>query len=491
MNQPKVKYSLSNWDLVAVNPNYKTWDRKDLFCFWGVNIQSIIAFSLIAALYTVYNLNTFVVFFGTILGSLLVYLFSNLIGKPSQKYGLPFSVLLRTSLGLNGAKYFGLLRALVGIFMFGIQTYFLSKAIGYLIRILFFSIDSSILDHEIFLNFVLGLNIIDWISFVVVIIAQFLLFSVGIQFNKKLINISAITVYAGMILFFFVVFLSDVKLTSKAFIEIIDLKNFLDINNIVPIITVAGAIFAYFSILIVSLGDFTRHVKDEKELNKGNLSLILNLIIFSFFAVFITVGSDIFLNQKFQDLNQIFTNPADIIGKFENLQITIIVLLFIIVATASTNLVANFIPSQYSLINFLPNKLTIKSASYIISIISFLIGIFWLTVLSQIGILSFVDTFGSFFGPIFGVMITDYYLINKENLSNKDIYSTDLDGSYYFSKGWHIKGVYSLIIGFIFSASTIWNINLMFLQSYAWIIGAIVSSLTYYLLAKNNSNEQV
>ena len=334
--------------------------------------------------------------------------------------------------------------------MFGIQTYFLSKAIGYLIRILFFSIDSSILDHEIFLNFVLGLNIIDWISFVVVIIAQFLLFSVGIQFNKKLINISAITVYAGMILFFFVVFLSDVKLTSKAFIGIIDLKNFLDVNNIAPTITVAGAIFAYFSILIVSLGDFTRHVKNEKELNKGNLSLILNLIIFSFFAVFITVGSDIFLNQKFQDLNQIFTNPADIIGKFDNLQITIIVLLFIIVATASTNLVANFIPSQYSLINFLPNKLTIKSASYIIIIIGFLIGIFWLNILSQIGILSFVDTFGSFFGPIFGVMITDYYLIKRESLSNKDIYSTALDGSYYFSKGWHIKGVYSLIIGFIF-----------------------------------------
>ena len=47
MNQPKVKYSLSNWDLVTVNPNYKTWDWKDLFCFWGVNVQSIIGFSLI------------------------------------------------------------------------------------------------------------------------------------------------------------------------------------------------------------------------------------------------------------------------------------------------------------------------------------------------------------------------------------------------------------------------------------------------------------
>ncbi|MDA9629593.1 cytosine permease, partial [Candidatus Pelagibacter sp.] len=232
MNKPKVKYSLSNWDLAAVNPNYKTWDWKDLFCFWGVNIQSVIAFSLIAALYTVYDLNTAAVFFGTILGSFLVCIFSNLIGKPSQKFGLPFSVLLRSSLGLTAARYFGLLRAFVGVFMFGIQTYFLSKVIGYLIRILFFSINNSILENEVFLIFVLGLNIIEWISFLIVIFAQFLFFSVGMQFNKKLINISAIIVYAGMILFLLVVFLSDVKLTSKVFIDSLNFENFLDTDNI-------------------------------------------------------------------------------------------------------------------------------------------------------------------------------------------------------------------------------------------------------------------
>ena len=485
MNQEKVKYSLSNWDLVTVNPNYKTWNWKDLFCYWGVNVQSIIAFSLIASLYTVYNLNIFVVFFGTILGSLLVYFFSNLIGKPSQKFGLPFAVLLRTSLGFRGAKFFAFLRSLVGIFMFGVQTYFLSKALGYLIRIVIYSIENSLLDEEIFLTFLFGLNFIDWFSFTIVIIFQALLFSVGIQFNKKLINISAITVYLGMILFFLIVFLSDVRVTTKAFINILDYKNFLNTNNIVPLLTVAGTIFAYFSIIIVSFGDFSRYVKNENDLNKGNLSLILNLIIFSFFAVFIVLGSDIFLNQKFTDIDRIFTNPTDIIGKFDNLQITIVALFFIIIATASTNLVANFIPSQYSLINLIPSKLTLKSSSYIISFVGFFIGIFWLTVLSQIGILSFVDTFGSFFGPIFGLMIIDYYLIKKSKLSNKDTYSFEQDNIYYFSNGWHLKGVYSIFIGFVFSASTIWNHSLMFLQSYSWIIGALVSSFIYYLLAKD------
>jgi len=484
MNQTKVKYSLSNWDLATVNPNYKNWNWKDLFCFWGVNIQSIIAFSLIASLYIVYDLNTFVVFFGTILGSFLVYIFSNLIGKPSQKFGLPFAVLLRSSLGFKGAKYLGLLRALVGIFMFGVQTYILSKAFGYLIRILIFSIDSSLLSKDIFSFFLLGIDIIDWISFSAVIIFQTLMFSVGINFNKRLINYSAITVYGGMIIFFIGVLLSDVKLTSQAFAELLDYKNLIDDENIFALLAVAGSIFAYFSIIIVTLGDFSRYVKSESELKKGNLSLIANLIIFSFFCVFIVIGSDVFLNLRFLDLSSILTNPTDIVGKFDNTSITVIAIFFIIISSASTNLVANFIPSQYSLINFLPNSLNLKNASYIILILSFLIGIFWVTVLSQIGILSFVDTFSSLFGPLFGVMIADYYLIKSQSISNKDIYSTEDKGIYYFSNGWHIKGLYSLLVGFIFSASTIWNPNLMFLQSFAWIIGAIISLIIYYLLTK-------
>ena len=141
MSQQKSKKTLINWDLVTINPNNKNWDWKDLFCFWSVNIQSVIGFSLITSLYLIYNLNTLVVFTGTIFGSILVYFFSNWIGTPSQKFGLPFVVLLRSSLGVSGARYLGLLRGLVGIFMFGIQTYFLSKAFSYLIRIIIFSIE--------------------------------------------------------------------------------------------------------------------------------------------------------------------------------------------------------------------------------------------------------------------------------------------------------------------------------------------------------------
>jgi len=484
VSQQKTKKTLINWDLVTVNPNNKTWDWKDLFCFWGVNIQSVIGFSLIASLYLIYNLNTAVVLFGTILGTFLVYIFSNLIGKPSQKFGLPFVVLLRSSLGFRGAQFFGLLRSIVGIFMFGIQTYFLSKAIGFLIRVLMYSVDNSILQKEILLVFFIGLNIIDWAAIIISITLQTYLFSVGMNFNKRLIKFSALLIYAAMVMFFFIVFLSDVKLTAKSFINVLDFQNIFNANNISPIITVAGTTFTFFSIVILSFGDFSRYVKNEQELRKGNLSLILNLIIFSFFALFIVTGADAFQNLNEQNVEIILTNPTDIIGKLDNILLVSLALVFIIIASASTNLIANFIPSQYTLINFDPSSFSFKSASYVIAIFGFIIGVFWLTFLSQVGVLSYIDTIGAFFGPLFGLMIADFYMIKKGKLENKDIYSLETSGTYYYSGGWHLKGVYSLILGFIFSASTIWNTNLMFLQSYSWIIGAFVAAFVYYLLAR-------
>ena len=358
MSLEKPKKDLINWDLVTVNPNNKNWNWKDLFCYWGVSIQSVIGFSLITSLYVVYNLNAFVVFIGTILGSLLVYLFSTLIGKPSQKFGLPFVVMLRSSLGFNGAKYFGFIRFLVGVFLFGVQTYFLSKVFGYLLRILVFSLDPSLLDRELFLTFFLGMNVIDWSAFFISIISQFFLFSIGMNFNKKLIKFSALAVYLGMIIFFFTVLLNDVKLTVNAFKDVLIFENFTNQNNLGPIITITGTMFAYFSIIILNYGDFSRYVKNDSELKKGNLSLILNLIIFTFFALFIVSGVDAFLKQDQENLSRILTNPTDIIGKLDNLIITNLSLIFIIIASASTNLIVNFIPAQYTLINFNPSSLT-------------------------------------------------------------------------------------------------------------------------------------
>ena len=484
MIQEKSNIQLTNWELVSVNPSNKIWNWKDLFCFWGNTIQSIIGFSIIASLYLVYELNVSVVFFGTFAASLLVVFLTNLIGKPSQKHGIPFPVFLRTSMGIFGAKYVAILRGLVAIFMFGVQTFFLSKSIGYLIRISLFSIDSTFLDKEIFTLFFYGLNIIDWFSFVFAIFLQIYLFRKGQIFNKIIINISAIFVYIGLILFCAIIASTNLVDVVDSFKDLLVFDNVISKSNISPFLTVFGTMFAYFSIVIVNFGDFSRFVKNENELKKGNLSLLINLIFFSIFAIFIVIGADIILNKNLQVMDRILVSPTDIIGKFDNIFLSVAALFFILFATASTNLIANFIPSQNCLINLMPSKLNPTSSGLIIGILGFFIGALWVPLLSQIGILSIVDTFGAFFGPIFGIIIADYYLIKEKEIVNKDIFSTNENGAYYFSGGWHLKAIYALFVAFVFSAATIWNPEFRFLQSYSWLIGAFIGFMMHYLLSK-------
>ena len=312
---------------------------------------------------------------------------------------------------------------------------------------------------------------------------QYLLFSNGQRFIKKIINFSTLFVYFGLVIFFIILIKENYNEIINASSDLFKNNIIYNKENLIALLSVAGTFFAYFSIIIVNLGDFSRYAKSENELNKGNLTLFLNLLIFSFLTISLVLGSSIFFEKNLISIDRLLTNPTDIIGKFDNTTLTFIALLFILVASASTNLIANYIPSQNSIINFFPNKSSLRSSGILIIFLGFLFSVFWDPVLSKIGILSFVDTLGSFFGPIAGIMIVDYYVIKNKKVINKDIFSSNKDGAYYYSSGWQIKAMYSLIIGFIFASATIWNIELRFLQSFSWIIGAIFSSTTYYLLA--------
>ena len=101
---------------------------------------------------------------------------------------------------------------------------------------------------------------------------------------------------------------------------------------------------------------------------------------------------------------------------------------------------------------------------------------------SQKELLIVIDTLAAFFGPVFGIIIADYYFVKKENINHKELFYPTETTEYIYSGGWNHKGSYSILIGFIFSASTLLNNSLNSFQSFAWIIGAFVSFVLYYLL---------
>ena len=223
---------LKNFELATVNPSNKTWTSIDLFCFWANSIQTIAGFALIASLYLIYNLSTVLVLTSSLAASILIYFFISLIGKPSQKHGLPFPVMLRISMGLSGAKYLSLLRSVIGVFMFGIQTFFISKSITYLIRIfIYYKLDSQILDGQVFLAFFLGLNIIDWVSLILTFVIQYFLFTNGQRFNQRFLQFSAIFVYLGLFVLF-LIFKSALMIKAKINIKLNAKENRTAIKSI-------------------------------------------------------------------------------------------------------------------------------------------------------------------------------------------------------------------------------------------------------------------
>ena len=484
MNQEKEKFQVRNWELVSINPNNRNWVRSDYFNYWAVSIQSVIGFSLIASFYLLYDLNSIIVLSGCLIATLLIFILTNIIGKISQNTGLSFPVILRLSMGFNGARYVGMLRGLVGIFMFGVQTFFISKSIGYIIRIFLNQIDNQILSNEYLLMFFFGLNPLDWFSLLITLLLQFYLFTKGPKINKAFLKFSALFVYFGLTIFFIMVIGENYNELVKSLILSTKIPNPIAKENLSPLFYVTGTMFTYFSILVVSYGDFSRYAKNKKEMYFGNFGLIINLIIFSFFALLLTLGGDIILTKNLINVERLLTNPNDIIGKFDNNALTVFSLIFILVSMFSTNLIANFIPSQNALINFLPNSLNLNKASFIIIFFGLIVGGFWISIFSQSTSIFFFDSITAFFGPIFGVVVADYYYIKKQKINHKELFYPIESTEYIYSSGWNYKAIYSLVIGFIFSASTIWNSDLIFLQSFGWIIGAFVSWIIYYLLAK-------
>jgi len=482
VNQEKEKFQLRNWELVSINPNNRNWTRSDYFNYWAISVQSVIGFSLIASFYLRYDLNSIIVLSGCLTATFLVFIFTNLIGKTSQSSGLPFPVILRLSMGFNGARYVGMLRGMVGIFMFGVQTFFISKSIGYLFRIFLYQIDNQILSNEYLLMFLFGLNPLDWFSLLITLLFQFYLFTKGPETNRIFIKFSAFFVYFGLVIFFIMIISENYNEIVNSLTLSTNAENVIAKKNILPLLYITGTMFAYFSILVVSYGDFSRYAKNKKEMQIGNFGLIFNLIIFSFFALLLTIGSDIILTKNSISVEKLLTNPNDIIAKFNNSVLTVFSLLFILISMLSTNLIANFVPSQNALINFLPNSLNLNKAGYLIIFFGLLVGGFWLSIFSQSSVIFVFDNLAAFFGPIFGVVISDYYFIKKQKINHKELFYPKDNTDYVYSGGWNYKAIYSLIIGFIFSASTIWNPNLASLESFGWIIGALISFILYSLL---------
>ena len=167
---------LYNSDLAPTPANKKNWGWFEIFNVWANDVQSLFGYTLAASLFLASGLNGWAVFLALILAGFFIMWLVNLSGKPSVKHGIPYPVFARVSMGVFGANFPAMVRGIVAMFWYGAQTYFASTAVALLIVGVTGKSGSG--------DF-LGMNNIQWISFVFIAVFQIYLFWNGLVLSIR------------------------------------------------------------------------------------------------------------------------------------------------------------------------------------------------------------------------------------------------------------------------------------------------------------------
>ena len=454
--------------LSPVTQEEKSWGSFAIFNVWANDIQSLFGYSLVASLFISFGVSGWTAFAALITASLFVMVLVNLSGSAGEKYGIPYPVFARASMGTKGAKLPSVLRAVVAIFWYGVQVYFASTAVALLIR----SITGMSGGEEI-----LGLTTIDWISFFIVWAFHIVIFWRGMNWVESFLNIAGPFVYLVMIGLLIVLWSkADGKLWSEAQ-TIFANPDGTWATEFKGFVAIVGTMVAYFAAVMINFSDFSRYAKDKRAMTMGNFAgLPLNMILFSALALLTTAGAAVVYGEA-------ITNPTEIVEKTDSVLLAVIAAITFFAATVGINLVANFIPAVNGIANLKPEKISFRTAGLITSAFALVIGGLWTSFISEFGIGGFVNTLGATLAPLYGILIVDYYLLRKQNLNRDDLYNME-GGEYRYGNGWNEHALVAFGIAAIFSVATVWVPFLSDLAGYAWVIGAILGGVIYHIRSK-------
>jgi NCS1 family nucleobase:cation symporter-1 len=242
----------------------------------------------------------------------------------------------------------------------------------------------------------------------------------------------------------------------------------------------AMLIVAYFAALLLNFGDFSRFARDEKAMKVGNfLGLPVNFIVFAIITVIVTAGTVKVFGEAIMD-------PVAIVERIGNPWVVALGSITFIVATMGINIVANFVSPAYDISNLYPEKIDFRLGGLIASILSVMVCP-WIFVSSPQAITIFVSIFGAALGPMFGIMVSDYYLLKRQQVILADLYTMSPDGSLYFEGGWNrtalialaVSGVVSIGLSLLGAYGVIPNIG-----DWGWLIGSALGAVLYTALMR-------
>ncbi|MDY4379167.1 NCS1 family nucleobase:cation symporter-1 [Pectobacterium brasiliense] len=457
---------LCNEDLAPTRT--QTWSWYNIFSFWMSDVHSMGGY-VVAASFFALGLASWQVLLCLLVGICIVQVCANLVAKPSQMSGVPYAVICRQAFGVFGANIPAVIRGLIAFAWYGIQTYLAAHALMLVLLKFYPALSPLTQSHW------LGLSALGWICFGIMWFLQALVFWHGMNAIKRFIDFAGPAVYVVMTaLAIWIVYQTGWENISFTLTS----KTLTTSEQLWQMLTATALVVSYFSGPLLNFGDFSRYGKSMQEIRRGNRwGLPFNFLLFSIITVVIVSGTQSLFGRM-------ITDPIETVSHIDSGFAVALGVLTMIIATIGINIVANFVSSAFDFSNCSPQRISFRTGGMIAAVGSVLLTP-WNLFNSPELIHYTLDVLGAFIGPLFGILLMDFYVIKGGKVYVDDLFDATPKGKYWYRNGFNPNAIMALIpavtIGLIITFTPQWRDA----ANFSWFIGAFLAAGCYRYLARH------
>jgi NCS1 family nucleobase:cation symporter-1 len=410
-----------------------------------------------------------------LLGNTIVLIPMILNAHAGTKYGVSFPVLCRAAFGVTGANVPAVLRAIVACGWFGIQTWIGALALDALLRAAWS--EWAAVPGGIWMSFA-----IFWMMQVAIIIR-------GLEGIKYLEAWSAPLLLGGggLLLLWAVnnggglwhILREAPKLQQGA----------TPFWTLFPAALTANV--GYWATLSLNIPDFTRYAQSQRSQALGQaLGLPATMTAFAFLGVAVTSATIVIFGEAIWD-------PVALIARIGSPIVVILGALVIVAAQVTTNMAANVVSPANDFSSLAPRKISYATGGLITAALGIVMMPWKLYADASAYIFTWLIGYSSLMGAIGGILIADYWIYRKRDLSLPDLFKPD--GPYRYGGGYNpaamvalVAAVFPVVPGFLRAATTpggvVPNPTLFdHLYTYAWFVTFFLSAAIYLALMKRRT----
>ncbi|GAB3284525.1 NCS1 family nucleobase:cation symporter-1 [Kineosporia babensis] len=461
---------LTNDDLAPLAE--QKWGTYNIFAFWMSDVHSVGGYVTAGSLFAL-GLTSWQVLVSLVVGIVIVQFFCNLVAKPSQVAGVPYPVICRAPFGVRGANIPAIIRGAIAVAWYGIQTYLASAALDIVLVRLF---DGLAPYADAGQYGFLGLSYLGWGTYALLWVLQAAVFWMGMESIRRFIDFCGPAVYVVMFLLCgYLLWKSEWHVSLN-----LSSENLTGWSVVTTMLSAIALVVSYFSGPMLNFGDFSRYGRSFDAVKRGNfLGLPVNFLVFSLLTVLTAAAT-------LPVFGELITDPVETVSRIDNTFAIVLGALTFTTATIGINIVANFISPAFDFSNVNPQKISWRAGGMIAAVGSVLLTP-WNWYDNADAIQYTLGVLGALIGPLFGVLIADYYLVRREHVVVDDLFTMSPDGKYWYVGGYNPDAVLATAIAGAFSIASVVIPSVTgsggWVSDFSWFIGCALGFVAYFGLA--------